>query len=116
MPLAIIIEYSLSIMAYSCGTLIYRVIKIETAFPLMTEKSDANDANDSKLILLEPEGQHENKEPTLEQTEISEAQRVKTHVTAKSVSKSQFLRQHFEAENKPYAESTNAMIEKCESA
>ena len=49
--------------------------QIETSFPQKKENSDANDANDSKVNLLESEGHQENVEPANDQPEISDAQR-----------------------------------------
>ena len=49
--------------------------QIETSFPQKKENSNANDANDSKVNLLESEGHQENVEPANDQPEISDAQR-----------------------------------------
>ena len=48
---------------------------IVTSFPQKKENSDANDANDSKVSLLESKGHQENVEPANDQPEISDAQR-----------------------------------------
>ena len=59
--------------------------KIETDFP--PQKEDNNDANESKVILLEP---------VHDQPAISDAQRAEKQVATKSVTTSQLLSQKFE--------------------
>ena len=61
--------------------------QIETSFPQKKETSDANDANDSKVNLLESESPQENIAPANDhQPEISDAQRAENQAPAKSVS------------------------------
>ena len=66
---------------------------IVTSFPQKKETSDNNDANDSKVNLLESEGPQENIEPANDQPEISDAQGAEKQAPAKFVSKSQLINQ-----------------------
>ena len=90
--------------------------QLETSFPQQKENPDNNDANDSKLNLLESEGPQENIEPAFDQPEISDAQRVDKQAPSKFVSKSQSIRQHYEFHNRPITDSISAVVEKSESS
>ena len=69
---------------------------IETSFPQKKKKPENNDANDSKVNLLETEGHQENIEPANDQPAIRDAKRAEKQPPAKSVSESQPSRQFHE--------------------
>ena len=86
--------------------------QIETSFPQQKDNQDKNDANDSKVNLLESESPQENIAPANDhQPEISDAQRAENQAPAKSVSESQFIRQCHEVHNEPITETTSSLVE-----
>ena len=70
---------------------------IEASFPQKKENAENNDANDSKVNLLESVGHQDHIEPANDQPEISDAQRAEEQAPASSLSVSQSA-QHYQQE------------------
>ena len=90
--------------------------EIETSFPQKKEPSDAKDANDSKVNLLESESPQEKIEPAnAHQPEMSDAQTAEKQAPAKHVPESQPLHQRYELQNNPITVTSSAFIRNDES-
>ena len=86
-------------------------LKNETSFPQKNEKSDNNDANDSKVNLLETERHQENIEPANDQPEINDTQRAEKQAPAKFASELQSISQYHEVHNIPITDSSRDIVE-----